>query len=278
MRRIVLPLVFAVLFSTSVSAQAPQPTQQSPTMPAASKDPQAVSVLNQALNVLGGAAAIKAVTDYTATGNITYHMGPGNDVQGSVTVIGGPTGQVRMDSNLLSGTRSWVVDNGPVTTKAEDGTVWKTPTGPVPSSDAFPYRAPRFPNSLAFPLRQLVTVLNSSAFNLTYKGLVQLDGRSVHDVQAQPVMPAQVDPRNPIVASRALDFFIDASSFELAMAQDLAAKGTLHQLRYSDYKSAGGVLAPFAISEQMGGQATWTIQLSQITFNTGVQDSAFAIQ
>lgn len=277
MRRILILLVFAILFSTSLSAQAPQPTQQTPTMPAASKDPQAVSVLNQALNVMGGTAAIKAVSDYTATGNITYRMGQGQDVQGSVTVIGGPTGQVRMDSNLPSGTRSWAVD-GLASTKAEDGTVWKTPTGPVPSSDAFPYRSPRFPNSLAFPLRQLVTVLNSSAFNLSYKGLVQLDGRSVHDIQAQPVMPTQVDPRNPIVASRALDFFIDASTFELAMAQDLAAKGTVHQLRYSDYRSAGGVLAPFAISEQMGRQATWTIQLSKINFNTGVQDSAFAIQ
>ena len=58
-------------FVLSVSVWARQ-TQQVSTPSAASRDPQAVTVLNQALSVAGGAAAITAIADYTGTGNITY--------------------------------------------------------------------------------------------------------------------------------------------------------------------------------------------------------------
>jgi hypothetical protein len=277
-RRIVLVLAFATLFSISLSAQSTPETQQSTTRPAATKDPQAVSVLNQALGVVGGAAAIKAVVDYTATGNITYHMGNGKDVQGGVTVIGGPMGQVRIDANLPSGTRSWAIDQGLPVKKTEDGTVSKPPTGPIPSSDVVAYRSPRFPNSLAFPYKQLLTVLNSSAFNLSYKGLVQLDGHSVHDIEAEPVPYSPTSSPYLTAQPNALDFFIDMSTLQLVMVQDIATKGTVHQVRYSNYTTANGVLVPFSIEDQLGTQSIWAIQLAQITYNSGLQDSTFVIQ
>jgi hypothetical protein len=39
-----------------------------------------------------------------------------------------------------------------------------------------------------------------------------------------------------------------------------------------------GILVPFSINEQMGGQKTRDIQLTQISFNTGLQDAAFVLQ
>jgi hypothetical protein len=80
--RFSLLLCFLIL-NVSVRSQQTQPLS---TPPPAPKDPQAVSVLNQALTVAGGAAAIRAIADYTATGNITYHWNP--EVQGVVTVRG----------------------------------------------------------------------------------------------------------------------------------------------------------------------------------------------
>jgi hypothetical protein len=278
-RRIVIGF-FAVVFSSlsafaQVSTQ--QPSQGTATQ-TATKDSQAVSVLNQALSAAGGAAAIKAVADYTAVGNITYHLHNGHDVQGMVQVLGGSMGQVRVDSTLPSGTRSWAIDQGRATKKAEDGTVSKPPTGPIPSSDVLPYRAPRFPNSIAFPYKQLLTVLNSSAFDLSYKGLVQLDGHSVHDIEAEPVPRSPASSPYPTANPNALDFFIDMSTLQLVMVQDIATKGTVHQVRYSNYTATNGVLVPFSIEDQLGTQSTWTIQLAQITYNSGLQDSAFVIQ
>jgi hypothetical protein len=55
-------------------------------------------------------------------------------------------------------------------------------------------------------------------------------------------------------------------------------RGLVHEVHYSNYQTVGGVLMPFSITEDLTGQATWTIQLSQIKFNVGLQESAFALQ
>src|SRR5882762_8362472 len=109
--------IFSLLFLTAqVWGQQTQPLTTPPPVP---KDPQAVSIVSQALAVGGGAQAIAAIADYTATGNITYHWD--QDVQGSVTVLGLGLGQCRLDANLPRGLRSWAVTDGRMSLKAEDG-------------------------------------------------------------------------------------------------------------------------------------------------------------
>jgi hypothetical protein len=44
---------------------------------------------------------------------------------------------------------------------------------------------------------------------------------------------------------------------------------------FSDYRAINGILVPFSITERVAGQTTWTIQLSQIAFNTGLGDTDF---
>jgi len=252
-----------------------QQTQPSTTTPPATKDPQAVSVLNQALTVAGGAAALKAITDYTATGNITYHWNP--EAQGTVTVRGLGLGQIRVDANLPHGVHSWVISDGQTSTKAEDGTLSQYPPPyPVPSSESFPYQPPMFPGSLAFPHEQFVAVLNSPIFSVSYKGIAQVDGRSVHDIELQRVLPGQTQTDN-MTEYRIMEFFVDTSTLQVAMTQDSMPKHIVHQVRYSDYRPVNGVLMPFSISEQMGGQKTREIQLDQISFNGGLQDSDFVL-
>ena len=144
-----------------------QQTQQSTTVPPAPKDPQAVSILNQSLNAAGGVTAIQAIADYTATGNITYHWNP--EVQGNVTVRGLGLDEFRLDANLPTGTRSWAIQYGTTTTRAENGAIWQyPPTHPIPSSDVFPYQPPMFLGGLALPYLQLATLLKSTQFSLSY--------------------------------------------------------------------------------------------------------------
>jgi hypothetical protein len=260
-----LPLL--LLFCYPVLAQ----TTASP----APQDPQAVSVLNQALAVGGGLTAIKAIADYTGSGNITYHWNP--DVQGTVTIKGLGSIAIRLDATLPSGVRSWAIHDGQTAMKQENGAISQlAATNPnVPSSDAFPYQTPLFPSSIAFPYHQLTTVLANPSFGISYKGIVQVDGHSVHDIQVQRVAAGGVDPMSKY---HAREFFIDTSTFQIVMTQDLVPKNVIHQIHYSNYTAVSGVLVPFAIAEELGGQATWTIQLSQMTFNPGLQDSDFVLQ
>jgi hypothetical protein len=254
-----------------------QQTSQATSQPAAPQDPQAVSVLNQALVVAGGTSAIRAIQDYTGSGNITYPSE--QDAQGTVTVIGMRSTEFRMDANLPTGVRSWAVSDGEIARKSENGTISRmVPQGPVPSSDAFPFQTPLFPGSIAFPYRQLAAMLNNPRFNISYKGLVEIDGHSVHDVQLERMPVGAVSSTSLALQPRTRDVFIDASTLQMVMTKDIAPNNAIHELRYSDYRAVNGVLMPFSIAETIGGQQTWTIQLSQIRFNTGLQNSSFALQ
>jgi hypothetical protein len=247
---------------------------QTTTTPTAPQDPQAVTVLNQALAVAGGAPALKAITDYTGSGTITYHNNP--DVHGSVTIKGLNSVAVRIDATLPTGVRSWAIHEGIATTKHENGTLSVAANNPnVPSSDAFPYQTPLFPSSIAFPYHQLAVVLANPIFSISYKGTTQVDGHTVHDIGVQRVLAGGVDPMSTF---HAREFFIDTTTFQIVMTQDFIPKNSVHQIHYSNYTAVSGVLVPFAITEEMGGQATWTIQLSQMAFNSGLQDSAFVLQ
>jgi hypothetical protein len=248
------------------------------TTPPASQDLQAVAVLDHALAAAGGALTLKAVTEYAGTGNITYHWK--QDVQGTVTIYGKGGGQVRIDANLPAGIRSWVVNEGQTSLKAENGTVSQFPpqVPVIPSSDAFPYQAPMFADSLIFPYGQLVAVLNNPLFNISYAGILQLDGHSVHDVQIRRTPPNQSDPSGFFTQYHTVDVFIDTTSFQIVMTQDNVPKNVVHQVHYSAYAPVNGLFVPFSISEEMGGQQTWDIQIAQIRFNTGLPDSTFVLQ
>src|SRR5580704_13507088 len=102
-------LVFVVIPAWSKQPLPPQQTQTA-TQLSATKDAQAVSEVNQALSVSGGTPAIMAITDFTATGNVTYYSGPDPAVQGTVTIRGRGLGQLRIDTNLPAGTRSESID------------------------------------------------------------------------------------------------------------------------------------------------------------------------
>lgn len=240
-----LPVLF--LLNIQLNAQQSQPNTATPSV--APQDPQAVSVLNQALSGAGGAQALKAVTDYTGSGNITYHGNP--DAQGTVTIKGLGSVAVRLDATLSTGIRSWAINEGVTTLKSEDGTVSQlAATNPkVPSSDAFPYQTPLFPSSLAFPYRQLANILNNPSFSISYKGIVQADGHSVHDIEVQRVSAGGVDPTSKY---HAREFFIDTATFQIVMTQDVVPKNITHQIHYSNYTAVSGVLVPFAITETNG--------------------------
>jgi hypothetical protein len=277
MRSALFGLLIFVLLGASGWAQQPTSSPQATAPTPAPQDSQAVSVLNQALTVAGGTSAIRAIQDYTATGNISYPSQ--QDAQGTVTVLGMNGTEFRMDANLPAGTRTWAVAGGVITTKNEKGTIWSmAPKGPVPSSDAFPYQTPLFPASIAFPTRQLAALVGNPSYSLSYKGVSQVDGHSVHDIQFQRGSSAVANTGSFTLPPRTRDIFIDTGTFQIIKVSDTLPKGIPHELHYSNYQAATGILMPFSISEDIGGQQSWTVQFNQFTFNTSLQEASFTIQ
>jgi hypothetical protein len=273
--RIVVLLFVCLIAIPGWSQQATSSQTSQPQSPAP-QDPQAVAVLNQALAAAGGTAAFKAIADYTATGTVTYHWNP--EEQGTITIQALGVSAIRIDANLPTGTHFEAIHSGQTTRKGTDGRFWQYPPPyPTPSSEAFPYQPPIFPAGLFLPVGQLAAVLNNPRFAISYRGLVQLGVKSVHDIQVQRVIPRQTSP-DSMTQYQLIDFFVDQNTFQVVMTQDNVPKNIVHQVRYSNYGQADAVLVPFSISEQMAGQKTRDIQLTQITFNKGLQDSAFVIE
>ena len=269
MRFLCLPiaLLFACTVIRAQSVSTAQPTQ----------DSQAVGILTQALNGAGGSTAYRAISDYTATGNITYHAG--EQVQGTVTVMGTNSQEFRMDATLPSGIRSWAVHDGVVTTKSEAGTIDSFGSNTnLPSSDAYPYETPLFAAGLLFPVEPLAVLTSHRTFSILNNGTTQVDGHAVYDIMVHLGSAGPSSTGTQLRSGPTREIFIDTTTFQIVMVRDRLPRDVLQEVHCSDYRAIDGVLTPFSIAESVDGQTIWSIQLNQITFNSGLQESAFVIQ
>jgi len=264
-------LILSVLFlNIPVWAQqtqtgiTPPPDQAATTPLPAPKDPQAITIIGQAVAAAGGIPAVMTVTDYTASGAVTYHEN--QDVQGTVTVRGLGLGDFRQDATLPTGVRSFAIGNGQAAIKNEDGTIRQL---------AFRYQPSLMRSSVFIPCWQLAAALNDPMFSLTYKGTAQMDGNAVYDIRVQLMPPGPPDPNGVIAEYFGADFFIDTATFQVRMTQDVVIRHFARKIRYSNYKSIDGVLVPFSIEEEINGRPSQSIQLNEIAFNGGLQESAF---
>lgn len=173
--------------------------------------------------------------------------------------------QLRFDASLAGGIRSEVTNHGDVRLKTEKGSI------AVISSEA-----PLAPSRLILPYLLLAPVLGSPGYKISYKGLVQVDGIVAHDIQLQLAIFGFRDPSSREARRFTVDFFIDASTFQILMMQDFMHGQNLREIRYSDYRNEHGVLVPFSIV-QNGGYQPCSITLNQIIFNSGLHDSDFTL-
>jgi hypothetical protein len=233
------------------------------------QDPQAISVLTQSLTAMGGLSAVNGIQDYTETGTITYNWANA-PVQAPVTVQSMGVTTFRFDSSLSNGTQTWAVDGMTGVLIAPDGTR-------QPAAFYNLYTA----GSLALPALRVAAVLQSPALNITYIGPVTLNGNATYQIHC--VLPS--DPSNPLppglTAYGTFDLFIDATSLLVDSLQETAYSNSnsqvsfAHEIDFSDYQIVSGVSAPFAITESVGGQQTWTIALTSLSFNSGLTESVF---
>ena len=274
-------VVCLLLLTTTLSGQQVPPTQGSQSQPQAgnastltppTRDAQAVTVANQVITAAGGTAAIGAIKDFTATGNMAMPSGQ-QSVQVPVTIKGMGLSQFRIDTNVTSGVSSWAMYHGKVSLQNADGTV-------VPSY----IRSPLTPSTLIFPHQLLATAINSQFYSLLYEGPTQIGGRPAVDIRIQPTMPQGSDPSGQFAGLSAVDFLVDASTFQILATRDMVRTvknmwiGNPHEIQYVKYTVVAQVFIPFSISESVGGQTPRVLTVQSFSVNSGLTDSEFQLQ
>src|SRR6267154_545832 len=193
---------FVFLLFLTVPAQAQQGPQAAGVLQSG-HDPQAVSVLNQALSVAGGAQVLGAISDFTGTGKITYYWG-GQEIQGNVTVKGRGTGQFRLVASLPDGVQTLVVNNGEGFLTPSNGDVQ-----PLQWHNAINF------GSLTFPITHIAASLVDSSTAVSYVGLEAVASGQAHHIRLQRVPRTQNSLDLMLARLTARDYFIDATTFRV---------------------------------------------------------------
>jgi len=257
-----LVLSFLLILSSSPRLDSQQSTA------APQRDPQAVAVLQRCLVAGGGPQAFGAIQDFLASGAITYHWA-GQDVVGSVTAQGKGLTEFRLDSVLPRGTRSFKVVGTAGSITTEDG-----------KTSALSYYSLMTAANLTFPGARVTDVLSNSATTVQFVGLVPFEGAQAYQVHVAPPIDFSLGPPSGATQFGSFDLYVDPTTYQVLELSEsiwpLSNNQPLrHEIRYSNYRSAGSVVVPYGISEFINGQETWSISLSSISFNNGPSDSLF---
>jgi hypothetical protein len=286
-RRIAFLLAFLGFFSVVSFGQT---TQQSPlaqqmppplaalNVPSAPQDPEAVSIFNQVLSAAGGSTVIGGIRDYIAIGTVSLVQDTSS--QGSITIQARGVSQIRIDANLGTSTVSRIISQGKTLFKKPDGSITQLPPSAkvIPSSDAFPYHTPVFPGAFVLPQQELSAAINNPLCRISYKGIAEINGHSVHHIQVERATPRTLLTKSKPSPYDVKDYFIDASVFQIVAVQETLPKFTVHQVDYANYAVQNGISVPTSIKEEFEGQQLRSIQLNQVTFNSGITDAVFTLQ
>ena len=259
-RNMVLLALIVISFFPYAYSQATQPI---------AKDPQAVSLLGQVLNVAGGLPAITTVRDFMAKGKITLYHSP-QDESGTVTIKGRGMEQFRMEVSLPEGVRTAVADRGTAWTKETDGKVHSLLNQRVD-----------FAGSIYFPFEEIANWLADSKVNISDLGITTVDGKSLHAIRARKNFLRQDDPMGTRGKLSETELLVDPTDSLLIQTSDKVTTRSgyepkvPHSLIFSDYRKVDGVLFAFSVVEEIYHQRTVVIQFDQVTFNTGLNDSDF---
>jgi hypothetical protein len=266
MRRSFAVAIFSVVSILPVSLLAQQSTQ---TPSAPQRDPQAVSILRQALSTAGGASALANVLDFTATGSITYYWTEKGE-QGTVTVKSRGASQFRLDATISDGVLTGVMNNGITWTKETNGTVRHLPNQHTDNA-----------GNKYLPFAEIAAALIDPTIGITDLGLVTEGAQQAHGIRLQKTFPGNDDSSHTRAKLVQRDVFIDPTSFLVVRTRDLSptrsdlVPSVPHDVVFSNYQTLNGVLFPFSIVEFLNHQHTVALQFDQVKLNTGLGDTDF---
>jgi len=232
------------------------------------KDPQAVALINSCLNASGGSQGLSSIQDFVASGTATFNWDSSTQA-GATLKSRVSTNQFRFDASLPDGVRSWAVTKGAGALVDIDQTRTK-----------FTYQTAVAQRSLSWPVLDFIVALSDPAATISYVGPVSNAQGQAYQIHIQETYPSASDPTGLLSKGSSRDYFIDPNNFlltEIRNTQSVGGQNYVQSLRFFSYTNVNGLLVPFTVTETIGGQRTWTLQLSNISFNVGLTDTDFQL-
>lgn len=232
------------------------------------RDQQALMILAQTIAASGGQRLLASIQDFTETGTVTYYWA--DQVTGNVTVKGRGLHQLKIEADLPDGKRTTVVSGDGGSLTEQNGS-----TRPVLQQSANDL------GGLALPTLPLLAAMQDPTISIIYGGIVTHDGMSAYDIRLQKVYTKQEGPLGNRRAREARDFYIDPKLFLVTAIADRiyfggpSDKGISHEILYSNYQFKNGIAAPLSITETVSKVTGFTMQFTQVAFNSGLTDSDF---
>ena len=230
------------------------------------RDPQALTILAQTITAGGGQELLASIQDFTETGTITYYWA--DQITGDVTIEGRGLHQFKVVADLPKGRR--------ITVAGSEGGSLTEANGSVRS---IPHQSAVGLGNLTLPCVLLSAAAQDPSMSVVYGGLVDHNGTQAYDIRLQRVYDTKQKTEQGTKEAR--DFYIDHSSYMVTAVSDQVHSGASqgdgipHEILYSNYQSKSGLMTPLTVTETVRGVTTATMNLSQITFNSGLTSTEF---
>ncbi|MGB7284928.1 MAG: hypothetical protein WBE13_21890 [Candidatus Acidiferrum sp.] len=259
--RFALLFVLVLAVVSAAAQQSSPPTAQTP-----ERDPQAITVLQQAV----GAMASTAPSDSSATGTVTVVEGSTTQ-NGSIQILTLGTSQTAETLTLPDGQRQVIYSNG--NAMEVNGNQSVNPSLQLVVTD----------QSVDFPMPLILSALNNSDETLQSIGVETLNGASVQHVRMWDTF-ASIPPLQSLAPFSTRDIWLSTTSglpVEISYSRR-AGGGAVPsfpvQVFFSNYTSLNGVLYPFQINKSYNGTPWETITIQSVTFNNGLTSAQFQVQ
>ena len=236
---------------------------------AATRDPQALSLISSSLQALTGTTT---VTDVILQTTATY-VARSDQETGTATLTASGNQLSLVQLNLSGGTRQ-TIRNGPAGTwTGPDGTVHAMMTNNC-WTDA----------SWFFPILTLEAAATNPQVSLSYLGPDTSKGTTLLHVRVASVLPEPDATVTALITSLStMDIYFDPQSF-LPMVLDFSvqpdtgvAVGIPIEIRFGNFQSMSGVLVPFQIQKYLQNSLLLDFVVTSATINSGVPTSAFTL-
>ncbi|MGA9937113.1 MAG: hypothetical protein WBP92_02620 [Candidatus Acidiferrales bacterium] len=283
--------------------------QQSPSIPtsvaATASEAQAVAVVQSALSALTGGVI---VNDVTLIGT-AHRIAGSDDETGTATMRGTALGDSRVDLSLQSGNRSEVRSHAAVPLPGILPTSVPTALAQTPQSAGAWSGSDGILHGMAghnimttaawfSPTLILESLSSAQNYVFSYVGQETRNGASVlHLSASQPFAqlaqsslasnsagPGPAQFQELVRHLSRMDFYIDPNSslpVELdfnAHPDNNASIDIATEILFSDYQKTNGVVIPLHVQKYLNNGLVLDLQFTNVTLNTGLSNSVFALQ
>lgn len=233
------------------------------------RDTQAIAMIQQSLQAMGGTQSVTTLQDSRATGTVSY-LTAGGTVSAPVVIECKGTRMVRWGVQTPNGDRVRILNHGQA--------VMQLPNGKVRRLSASNTLAERVSH---IPVLSLLSEWSNPSVELHYLGPAMVSGHPAVEVSmayASGSIPAEVERTRKLTQTF---FYFDQAAGTLSkMEYQNFAEGDDRfsqkvEVLFSDYKMVTGVAVPFRQDEYDDGRLAFSLVLSSVAFNVGIADSDF---